>query len=864
MRVVGNLEKRWYQEAIYILALAFAANGLVILGFPGLNFVGAALLLYLLPGLALFAWAVPHGKSDWVERIALSAGLSLALSVIAGLLVHYLPGPLTRWQVLLTQDLFICVFLLLCWIRNARNRPLQGAAEGTPFQIVTARILDRASRSVLSPLGLIFLGLLILAVFYRFTWLGYSEFQGDEALVTWGAARAISGEDDILFLHGKSPAEILLPTSLWVLDGRMNEATARFPFALASLIGAVGAYLVGKRFFGRDAGFIAFFLFAINGYFIGFGRVVQYQSLVLAMSILAVFSAHRALEDRLDAYQIFSALLMGAGLLSHYDAILTLPAVALLWFGRLLQSKKVGPHRRWFMGTAALVLLVSIAAAFYLPLFRDLHFAQMFSYLSGTRVGTNLFNNHVRFLLLSGTLYNSSYYTAGLVFALLGVWWWTLRWLPGRRYTASLLMLLVISTALLPDFWLVGQVNLAIVPFSLALLLAWLSPVNDWGRRAIWLWFAVTALFYVFVLTLPLSHVYAIMPPWILLVAYGSKQLLSGIGRFCRVRPACFVWLKSSIPILVLILFILAYYPYLIFVRHIPEFTQAYSTSPLPLYWRPYVRLPQVGLFGFPHRSGWKAIGHLYDTGILAGDFRGNEEEWVMLWYTHFAPYSCQPDARYYFLATNPWDAGQVPLELIDAEYELIGAVSVEGESRLQIYQHRPAEVLDMPDRTMGDVAAMSVSNIEEMYDKDSGPGRFVQNTTPQHDLQADFGNEITLLGYDLDSTTVAAGSRMGLTLYWQAKQPVSQNYHVFVQVGDEKLWGQADSEPVCGRLPTSLWRPGKVIIDRYRLDIDPESPPGKNRVYVGLYSPETGRRLEPSAGNDSTNRLILTELGVW
>ena len=67
----------------------------------------------------------------------------------------------------------------------------------------------------------------------------------------------------------------------------LNEATARFPFALCGLVGSLGIYLLGRRAFGERAGLIAFFLFAINGYFIGFARVVQYQSLVLTMSILA-------------------------------------------------------------------------------------------------------------------------------------------------------------------------------------------------------------------------------------------------------------------------------------------------------------------------------------------------------------------------------------------------------------------------------------------------------------------------------------------------------------------------------------------------------------------------------------------------
>ena len=99
----------------------------------------------------------------------------------------------------------------------------------------------RKSASNLLPL----LAILLIGGLFRFTHLGYSEFQGDEATVLLRAADAIAGREDALTSHLKGPVEILLPTAIYALTGRIDEATARFPFALAEFGGAGRHLAVG-------------------------------------------------------------------------------------------------------------------------------------------------------------------------------------------------------------------------------------------------------------------------------------------------------------------------------------------------------------------------------------------------------------------------------------------------------------------------------------------------------------------------------------------------------------------------------------------------------------------------------------------
>ncbi len=885
-----------YRWALWIVA-AILANVLILYGEGALRTAAIVALLWVLPGLVLMEW-VPAEETDGWERLGLGVALSLALTTVTGLAVAYLPGPLTRAQVLVATDALIGVL----WIArlptmaklpkfsklpaqttglcrkfeedDSSNIRLVTLPEAQTFEGEDVRHLKLPEFSKLRKFhrkSLALLAILILAAFFRFADLGYSEFQGDEALVTWSAARAIGGEDDILFLHGKSPSEVLAPAQVWVLDRRIDETKARLPFAWASLAAVLGAYLLGRRWLGTRAGLIAALLFAINGYFIGFARVVQYQSWVVALSLFAIYAAYRAWADRLPAYQLLSALLLGGALLAHYDGLVAAPVVLAFW----LLSWRQRP-RGWVIPAASLALVVALAAAYYAPFVLSPQFGETASYLGGSRVGSAFLNNNVAQWLLSATVYNSSCYVALCLLCVLGLLAWALRRWPGGWVVTAALTVGMAATVASPAAWQVGPVNLAFAPFALAILAAALSPRSTSGERTAWAWFGVSLVSYVFVLARPLSHVYAIAPAWLLLAAFALDRLvgvwwpagdLSRIGTLSpspqgattQGRPYTVAGDHPGSPparsdigsiatgaVGILILAVLAFYPYAAFVRHRPEFRQAYIDHPVPGYWRPYGQVPEVGLFGFPHRSGWKVIGYLYDEGVLKGDYLSNEEEWVSLWYTHFAPTSCTPDARYYFIARNPWDASPVPRDLLDARYAQVGAALADRQPRLEIWGRRPIYPLVGPDVS----AVFDVDAVEAAFDAAATPDRFVQKSTPDHRLDVTLrgeGTAVTLLGYDVESPRVLAGQPDAVTLYWRAGQPIAADLHVVVRLDGDAVAPQVDTVPVCGRLPTTLWRPGQVVIDRHRLDVRQDAPAGRYAVTAGLYAPQSGRRLEPA-----------------
>jgi hypothetical protein len=122
--------------------------------------------------------------------------------------------------------------------------------------------------------------------------------------------------------------------------------------------------------------------------------------------------------------------------------------------------------------------------------------------------------------------------------------------------------------------------------------------------------------------------------------------------------------------------------------------------------------------------------------------------------------------------------------------------------------------------------------------------------------------DEIALLGYSLLNDRLAAGDIAQITLFWQAGRTPVQRYKVFLHALDEsdQIVGQRDGEPGGGARLTTLWQPGEAIADNHGLPIHPATPPGEYRLEVGIYDPETGRRLTTP---DSSSQVWLAPLTV-
>jgi uncharacterized membrane protein len=136
-----------------------------------------------------------------------------------------------------------------------------------------------------------------------------------------------------------------------------------------------------------------------------------------------------------------------------------------------------------------------------------------------------------------------------------------------------------------------------------------------------------------------------------------------------------------------------------------------------------------------------------------------------------------------------------------------------------------------------------------------------------QHATEANFSDQMKLLGYTLETEEIQPGGSAQLTLYWQDLSNMETSYIVFTHLIDqnERIMGQKDNPPVSGLYPTTEWTPGEKIVDRYEIATSPEIPPGEYSIEIGLYELDNGERLPvlDVMGLPQDSRAILGKVRV-
>lgn len=139
-----------------------------------------------------------------------------------------------------------------------------------------------------------------------------------------------------------------------------------------------------------------------------------------------------------------------------------------------------------------------------------------------------------------------------------------------------------------------------------------------------------------------------------------------------------------------------------------------------------------------------------------------------------------------------------------------------------------------------------------------------------QHPLEAQLGENVQFLGYDLAKATAAPGGTIDLVLYWRASLETERSHTVFVHLLGDKgdIWAQRDSLPGGGARLTSGWMLGEVIVDRHEIPVAEDIPPGTYRLVWGMYDASTGVRLPildtEGARLDDMIEGARIEVGPW
>ncbi|MCP4166870.1 MAG: phospholipid carrier-dependent glycosyltransferase [Chloroflexi bacterium] len=828
------------------LILLLVANILILTGEGSVLRMVGAFALCLLPGLVWIGVTVPY--TSRLVQITIGTGLSYAIALIVALVLHYLPGAIALWHILVVLNV-ITVAGLFGWAFSAASR-------------------DGYDRPNLHRHLLILMLFLVIAAFFRLVALGYSEFQGDEIKAMVPAARALEGfEQALIFQRKKGPAEILLPMLLWRLSGTTTEAFARLPFAFAGIMTITTGYLAGMRLSSVHVGLVAGFLLVFNGFLLAFSRIVQYQAIVIWMSALAMYCAWQWCDTQHNRWAMLAALFLGAGLLAHFDAVIVVPALIYIAIVSIFKEREVnGKDRRgriWTLGIAT-VVLVLVTGLFFVPYFLSPQANVTGAYL-GSRIGAELIKNKLEGFIWYSVLYNSFYYVALLTVLLIGWLIWTyyknrwIRCLPGGQYWVPAIVVLVF-TALLVRPMLFGpdRSEFAAIIMFIILMGAFLSPQLSVAERSVVLWFSAGFIGYNFLIGDPRTHIYTVMVPWILLAAL-TVTMIWGAARSKLLARPLVVFSAFILGLLI------GGYLFMLYLRTDVEYVQDWPASRSTLYWapEPYAsRKPTKGLFGFVHRSGWKAVGALFDSGDLEGTFATNEKPEIPLWYAPTAVRTNRLTPDLVLIADDLVEGtGKYhvdPAEL-DADYGLAGRIQMLNQKGISIYQlsHSSGGEIPIEERMLENDANQSAT-----------PATFLRSPHPQKSLVVDFGNDIHLIGYSLKKSDTS----LSLILYWDGLENLSDQYFVFTHLeggiqtdSPGGIWGQSNKPPGWGTFTPPSWYIENLTVDPHFIEVNPDTPAGTYTLLTGLFRPDNGQRLDilDEAGNPSGTFVILEEIAI-
>ena len=161
-----------------------------------------------------------------------------------------------------------------------------------------------------------------------------------------------------------------------------------------------------------------------------------------------------------------------------------------------------------------------------------------------------------------------------------------------------------------------------------------------------------------------------------------------------------------------------------------------------------------------------------------------------------------------------------------------------------------------------GEVALAFYAAQEETSDLEH---RLVPPDSPGEDLI--LGDVARLASVQMEGEGIERGGELPVTLWWHALAPLDTSYTVFVHIIDDEgnRAGQADRLPCGGACPTTSWRQGDLVGERFEITVDGAAPRGHYQVIAGMYDLHSGLRLPvlDAAGQPVADYLVLGSVSV-
>jgi len=172
-----------------------------------------------------------------------------------------------------------------------------------------------------------------------------------------------------LYPHGFLFTYLAVPFVL----GQFSETVARIPGLIVGMAGLPVAYWVGRKLFSDKVGLMAAAAMAVDPDCVIWGGRARMYGLLQLLTLLAIYFYYRGLVDDRPRDRVLAMVFVSAGIFSHAEAILLLPALALATFVAMLWGVplRLGLRRllRWSVALPYVIAAVAAAGFFLMSKF---------------------------------------------------------------------------------------------------------------------------------------------------------------------------------------------------------------------------------------------------------------------------------------------------------------------------------------------------------------------------------------------------------------------------------------------------------------------------------------------------------------
>lgn len=485
--------------------------------------------------------------------------------------------------------------------------------------------------------------IILFSVIIRAQDLGYSNFQGDEVNTVDFLYQMEDGKViDYLFSQKRGPTQYIINLINVGIFGYHNEFWIRLPYVLFGILAIYTFYRLSKEIFGKNAALLSALFISINGLFIAFSRITQYQSVMYSLIPIGVLLFIIALKKMSVRHMAVAGLLMSVMLITHYDTLSVLPFFLVSFVGKFYRD---GNYSRdsllKYLKLAGIFFLFFIIPPlfFYIPFSMHQEFGNRTSgYLEDRLFGGGFMpRTWLTIYLLSmykpmwfiGVIYLLAISSA--LFHLKSAKNFILKQIDDRFVRLGLLSMVILNivgTMMSLTYFKPRLSTLVVVATSLAICALLTFSKNISVKYAsLMCWFLGAYSAYLFLFKDPRTHVYVVFMPAILLAGYTAYKLYSSVNSM-RLK-------YIVLGLLGLVVLYITGLNYSIFVNKNPEYPwfDRYYLGKL-VFDMPRVRYKKIdGVFGFNNWRGWEKVAEYVDNGCLIGNIDSNEKDSVTYFY---------------------------------------------------------------------------------------------------------------------------------------------------------------------------------------------------------------------------------------